>query len=86
MRARAAPPNYRSVFLLREIEGLSTLETANSLELTVETVKVRLHRGKILLRKHLEQRLQVTARQLFGFAGERCDRTVTAVLARVAAI
>ncbi len=84
-RAVAALPTlYRSVFLLREVEGLSTLETARSLELTVEVVKVRLHRGKALLRKHLQQRVEVTARKLFGFDGERCDRTVSAVLARIA--
>lgn len=80
----ALPPLYRSVFLLREVEGLSTLETARSLELTVEVVKVRLHRGKALLRRYLEKRLEVTARKLFGFDGERCDRTVSAVLARIA--
>ncbi len=79
----ALPLLYRSVFLLREIEGLSTLETAHSLEITVETVKVRLHRGKILLRKHLEARLEVATRKLFCFDGERCDRTVATVLERV---
>ena len=80
----ALPQLYRSVFLLREIEGLSTLETADALELSVETVKVRLHRGKAMLRRHLEGRLEITARQLFAFDGERCDRTVAAVLARIA--
>jgi len=84
-RAVAALPSlYRSVFLLREVEGLSTLETARSLELTVEVVRVRLHRGKALLRRHLEKRVEVTAHKLFGFDGERCDRTVSAVLARIA--
>src|SRR6188768_2861977 len=42
----ALAPLYRSVFLLREIEGLSTAETADALEITRDTVKVRLHRGK----------------------------------------
>jgi RNA polymerase sigma-70 factor (ECF subfamily) len=79
----ALPPLYRSVFLLREVEGLSTLETARALEITVETVKVRLHRGKALLRRRLAERLKVTSRQLFGFDGERCDRTVARVLARL---
>ncbi|MEO8275643.1 MAG: RNA polymerase sigma factor [Thermoanaerobaculia bacterium] len=80
----ALPFPYRSVFLLREIEGLSTQETATSLELSVENVKVRLHRGKALLRRQLEARFDLTARKLFGFDGERCDRTVAAVLARIA--
>jgi RNA polymerase sigma-70 factor (ECF subfamily) len=79
----ALPPLYRSVFLLREVEGLSTLETARSIEVTVETVKVRLHRAKALLRRQLAERLAATTRRVFGFDGERCDRVVAAVLARI---
>ncbi len=79
----ALPPLYRSVFLLREVEGLSTLETARSLDITVETVKIRLHRGKALLRRELAERLTATTRQVFGFDGERCDRTVARVFARL---
>lgn len=74
---------YRSVFLLREVEGLSTAETAATLELTEEAVKVRLHRARARLRGDLERRLGEAARGLFGFAAERCDRTVAAVLARL---
>lgn len=73
----------RLVFLLREVEGLSTLETARSLDITVETVKIRLHRGKALLRRELAERLTATTRQVFGFDGERCDRTVARVFARL---
>lgn len=79
----ALPPLYRGVFLLREVEGLSTLETAQSLELTVAVVKVRLHRGKALLRRELATRLEVTTRKVFGFDGERCDRAVARVFARL---
>ena len=79
----AAP--YRSVFLLREVEGLSTAETAATLGLTEEAVKVRLHRSRARLRDDLDRRLGRAARELFGFAGERCDRVVAAVLSRVAA-
>ena len=81
----ALAPTYRSVFLLREIEGLSTAETAEVLELTPEAVKVRLHRGKAELRRHLDRRLGVAARTLFAFDGARCDRVVAAVFARIAA-
>jgi RNA polymerase sigma-70 factor (ECF subfamily) len=81
----ALPPLYRSVFLLREVEGLSTLETARSLEITVETVKVRLHRAKGILRRQFAERLRATTREVFGFDGERCDRVVAAVLARLTA-
>ncbi len=81
----ALAPLYRSVFLLREIEGLSTAETAEVLEISREAVKVRLHRGKALLRSHLHRRFGAAARTLFSFDGERCDRVVAAVSARLAA-
>lgn len=80
----ALAPLYRSVFLLREIEGLSTAETADALEITREAVKVRLHRGKALLRSHLHRRFGAAARTLFSFDGARCDRVVAAVALRIA--
>ena len=81
----ALAPLYRSVFLLREIEGLSTAETADALELTPEAVKVRLHRGKAELRRLIDRRLGASARTLFAFDGTRCDRVVAAVFARIGA-
>ena len=80
----AMPSGYRAVFLMREVEGLSTAETAACLELSEDAVKVRLHRAKARLRADLDQRLGETSASLFGFAGWRCDRTVVAVMARVA--
>jgi RNA polymerase sigma-70 factor (ECF subfamily) len=50
---RQLPPNYRSVVLLRDIEELSTEETAEILELSADAVKQRLHRGRLALRKLL---------------------------------
>lgn len=47
------PANYRSVVLLRDVEGLSTTEVAEVLELSVDVVKQRLHRGRLALRKRL---------------------------------
>jgi RNA polymerase sigma-70 factor, ECF subfamily len=82
----ALPPLYRSVFLLREIEGLSTQETAEALEISAATVKVRLHRGKAVLQLRLAAELELSVRPLFGFDGERCDRVVVAVLGRIAEI
>lgn len=49
----ALPDNYRSVFVLRAIEGLDVSETAAALEIGVEAVKSRLHRGRAVLRKEL---------------------------------
>src|SRR5215467_7917636 len=53
----ALPETYRSVFVLREVEQLSTTETAESLELSEEAVKTRLHRSRALLRRELEKSL-----------------------------
>lgn len=50
---QALPETYRSVVLLRDVEGLSTAETAEVLDLTEDTVKQRLHRGRLALRKSL---------------------------------
>jgi RNA polymerase sigma-70 factor (ECF subfamily) len=49
----ALPERQRSVFILREIEELSTEETAQSLDISQGAVKVRLHRARALLREHL---------------------------------
>ena len=45
------PELYRVVFMLREVEQLSTAKTAEVLELTEEAVKVRLHRARAMLRE-----------------------------------
>jgi len=49
----ALPATLRSVFVLRDIEGLSTAETAAILDLTETNVKVRLHRARLALRERL---------------------------------
>ena len=81
----ALPEVYGSVFVLREVEGLSTAETAACLEINEETVKTRLHRARASLRNHITARIGTAARETFRFAGERCDRTVAAVMARICA-
>jgi RNA polymerase sigma-70 factor (ECF subfamily) len=48
-------PEYRIVFLLRDVEGLSTEETAKMTELSVPAVKSRLHRARAFLRKELNE-------------------------------
>ena len=49
------PPDHRQVLILRDIEGLSTEEVSQALNLSVPNVKVRLHRSRLLLRKQLEK-------------------------------
>lgn len=77
------PDPLRSVFCLREIEGLSTEQTAEALELTVENVRVRLHRAKRSLRQKLDKRIGREVRRLYLFEAPRCDRMVPAVFARL---
>jgi RNA polymerase sigma-70 factor (ECF subfamily) len=48
------PPAYRAVVLLRDIEELSTEETAQILDLTADVVKTRLHRGRLAMRQTLD--------------------------------
>jgi RNA polymerase sigma-70 factor (ECF subfamily) len=50
---RSLPPLYRAVVVLRDVEDLSTEETAQTLGLTVGAVKTRLHRARIFLREAL---------------------------------
>lgn len=77
------PELYRIVIVMREVQDLSTAETAACLELTEEAVRVRLHRGKKLLRESMGSRMQSDAPAAFAFLGPRCDRVVAAVMARL---
>jgi RNA polymerase sigma-70 factor (ECF subfamily) len=76
----ALPENYRLVFMLREIEGLSTTETASGLELGEEAVKTRLHRARAMVRRTVTDRLGGAGNDAFQFHAVRCDRVVAAVL------
>ena len=73
---------YRPVFVLREVEGLSTAETAAALGLSEDVVKTRLHRARAMLREALAREGQRPG-EAFRFGLERCDRLVAAVLARL---
>ena len=71
---------HRLVFMLREVEGMTTDETAECLRLTPENVKVRLHRARAALRKELYSRIGATTAGSFQFHASRCDRVVNKVL------
>lgn len=79
----ALPQGYRTVIMLRDVEEMSTAETAEALSLTESNVKVRLHRAHELLREELYARAGKSAAQAFGFHAVRCDRVVGAVLERL---
>jgi RNA polymerase sigma-70 factor (ECF subfamily) len=78
------PDTYRTVFMLRDIEGLSTSETGQGLGLGDEAVKTRLHRARVMIRRAVTVRIGEVAAGAFQFHAPRCDRVVSAVLARVA--
>lgn len=82
----ALPSSYRSVLMLRDIEEMSTAETAHALDLSEENVKVRLHRARALLRRELFARVGSQRSQAFPFMGARCDRMVEAVMRRLTAL
>ena len=66
----------REVFVLREVEGLSTLEVADALGVSEDVVKTRLSRGRAALRQLLLERTGATAPDAFRFYRPRCDRVV----------
>ena len=80
----ALPDAYRLVFLFREVEGLSTSETADALELGESAVKTRLHRQRAMLRRELFARAGSESMEAFTFYRPRCDAVVRRVLEHIA--
>jgi len=80
------PLAYRMVFVMREVEDMTVQETAESLAIPATTVRTRTFRARALLREAIARDLDVTTGDVFAFAGERCDRIVERVLARVRAL
>jgi len=77
------PEPLRVVFMMREVEGLDTDETAACLGLSAANVKVRLFRARGLLRDAIDRELGSEVRKLHAFAGARCDAIVARVLSRI---
>jgi RNA polymerase sigma-70 factor, ECF subfamily len=77
------PDRYRSVVMMRDVEQLSTSETAAALDLSEENVKVRLHRGHAMMRGWLYARVGENGKNAFPFMGARCDCVVVEVFARL---
>jgi RNA polymerase sigma factor (sigma-70 family) len=76
------PEKYRLVFVMREIEEMSTLETMDILRLSESNVKVRLNRAKEMLRNELSAYYR--SEQVFEFNLVRCDRIERFVTGRIA--
>ncbi|MDF0699205.1 RNA polymerase sigma factor [Rhizobium sp. MC63] len=77
------PDDFRAIFVLRDVEGMSTDEAASYLGIRPETAKTRLHRARKMMRQSIEKRLSGAFSALFPFDGARCafmaDRVVTAL-------
>src|SRR6476659_1118892 len=76
----ALPDPFRTVFVLREIEGLSSEETAESLGLPVATVKTRLFRSRRRLQEMLAPEVKNVLRGTYPFAGSDCAALTQRVL------
>jgi RNA polymerase sigma-70 factor (ECF subfamily) len=77
------PDIYRSVLIMREVEGMSTGEAAAVLDVEPEVIKTRLHRARAALKAAIEDRVGDQMKNAYAFGNERCDRVVAAVLARL---
>lgn len=77
------PDAFRTVFILRAVEELSVEETAAALDIPEATVRTRFFRARAMLRESVARSVDVALGQAFGFDGERCDRIVANVVARL---
>lgn len=75
------PAQFRVVFVLREIEGLSVEETAETLGILAATVKTRLLRARRRLQEDLGPELRTVLDGAFPFAGADCDAMTARVVA-----
>jgi RNA polymerase sigma-70 factor, ECF subfamily len=80
------PEICRVPLILREVQGLSTAETAACLAISEEAVRTRLHRARALLRHGLAERIGSAALDVWSFAGERCRRISVEVPAALEAL
>lgn len=78
------PETFRTVFMLRAVEELSVEEVSVALEIPEATVRTRFFRARSLLREGLSRDVDLAIGDAFSFAGERCDRVVANVLAKLA--
>jgi RNA polymerase sigma-70 factor (ECF subfamily) len=77
------PDIYREVLVLRDVEEMTTAETAACLGVSEETVRVRLHRARRELQGSLSEAVGSSLPNAFRFAGARCDRIAAHVMAAI---
>jgi RNA polymerase sigma-70 factor, ECF subfamily len=74
---------YREVFMLRQVEGMSTAETAEVLGVSEDVVKTRFSRARHAIQRDLLDRTGAASATAFTFGLARCDRVVAVVMARL---
>lgn len=77
------PEIYRSVFILRDVDGLSIADSSYCLNINEALVKKRLSRAREMLRKDLTREMEVYLSDIFEFAGARCDVITMSVMAEL---
>ncbi len=77
------PEHFRTVFVLRAVQGLSVEETAEALDLEEATVKTRLHRARAFLQKAILEKTEPAVARSMPFPATRCNRVVAAVMSRI---
>lgn len=83
-RIDTLPDAFRTVFMLRGVHEMSVEEVALALDISEATVRSRYFRARSLLREGLSRDIDLALSDAFSFAGQRCDRIVEGVLARIA--
>jgi len=79
----ALPDPFRTVFVLREVEGLTGEETAEILDVPLATIKTRLFRSKRRLQEMLAPNVRAVLTGTFPFAGNDCAALTARVLAEL---
>ena len=79
----ALSEGHRTVFMLREVEEMSTPETADALGISESNVKIRLHRARAILRRKLYSQVSAETKEVFPFKPPRCDRVITRMIDEV---
>jgi len=77
------PDGFREVFVLRVVEEMSVIDTAQTLDLSPQTVKSRLHRARAKIQNSIKTQLTSKSLEVFPFAGEHCDRITANVLEKL---
>jgi RNA polymerase sigma-70 factor, ECF subfamily len=77
------PETFRTVLMIRDVEGVSTEQTAQILNVCEETVRTRLHRARRILRATLGEQLSSALNDVFPFDAPRCERLIKRLLDRL---